>query len=95
MARNGLDNRRSNLRPATPSQNSGNARRPSDNTSGFKGVTFYGRTGRWRAYIGGHLRQRHLGYFRTAEEAARAYDEAAIDTWGEFAHLNFPKEHSA
>lgn len=83
----GLDNRRINLRPATVAQNAQNRRRYSSNTSGFKGV--YLEHGRWRAHIG-HP-HRHLGCFATKEEAARAYDAAALAMWGEYAHLNFPQ----
>lgn len=86
----GLDNRRANLRQATASQNGANIAAPSHNTSGFKGVSLYRRTGRWRASLtlaGEHM---HLGYFDTAEEAARAYDAAALNAWGDFARLNFP-----
>ena len=91
----GLDNRRANLRPATPSQNGANINPPSSNTSGYKGVTFYKRTARWRAHITVEKTQRHLGYFPTAEAAARAYDAAAFQTWGEFARPNFPLEMTA
>jgi len=90
----GLDNRRANLRAATSSQNSANSRLATTNTSGYKGVTYFRRTGRWRAYLGGH-RQRHLGYFDTPEEAARAYDAAALARWGTFARLNFPPQEKA
>lgn len=85
----GLDNRRANLRPATSSQNSANRMRGSNNVSGFKGVGIY-RNGRWRACIGRERRQIHLGYFDTAQEAARAYDVAARDLYGEFGAFNFP-----
>jgi hypothetical protein len=87
---NGLDNRRSNLRPATNGENMRNARRHSDNRSGFKGVSR--NRGRWRARIqvvGGELA---LGRFDTAEGAARAYDAAALLHFGEFARVNFPDE---
>lgn len=84
----GLDNRRENLRAATPLQNVGNLFSPL-NTSGFKGVGRY-RNGRWRAYISRDRRHVHLGYFDTPEEAARAYDAAASEHFGEFARLNFP-----
>ena len=91
----GLDNRRSNLRPATHSQNMGNKRRYRNNTSGFKGVTRNTGTGRpWRAVIKADGRRVHLGYFDTAEDAAHAYDRAAIDLHGEFARPNFTEERA-
>lgn len=89
---NGLDNRRANLRAATPGQNQANMRRPRTNTSGFKGVSWFARTGKWRAYIGFENRQIHLGYFATPEEAARTYDAKAVELYGEFARPNFPEE---
>jgi hypothetical protein len=88
----GLDNRRENLRPATPSQNNANRRRSSVNSTGFKGVSLYKRTGRFRAYLGIGGTIRHLGYFATADEAARVYDAAAVEVFGEYALLNFPIE---
>lgn len=91
----GLDNRRCNLRPATTTQNLANTAPPSHNTSGYKGVNFYRRTGRYRAYIQSGYRPTHLGYFATAEQAARAYDAAALEHFGEFARLNFPKENAS
>jgi hypothetical protein len=87
---NGLDNRRANLREAEHRQNLMNQRRPRHNTSGFKGVTLNKRTGKWEAQIlpqGRHIR---LGSFEDPEEAARAYDAAALLHFGEFARLNFP-----
>lgn len=88
----GLDNQRANLRLATGSQNNANQGLASTNTTGFKGVNWYGRTGRWRACIGINGRQIHLGYFATALAAAHAYDRAALGLFGEFARLNFPLE---
>lgn len=87
----GLDNRRSNLRRATHGQNMANKVRYRNNTSGFKGVSRR-QNGRWFAQIQCQGNHRHLGYFATAEEAARAYDAAAVEAFGEFARLNFPQE---
>jgi hypothetical protein len=86
---NGLNNRRSNLRPATARQNMQNRRIQSNNTSGYKGV---GRQwNRWRATIQIDGRQVHLGTFGDPADAARAYDAAAREHFGEFARLNFPE----
>ena len=88
----GLDNRRANLRRATHAQNQANQRRSLANRSGFKGVSFYQRHGQWQSVIQIGGRKRHLGYFPTPRDAARAYDAAAIEAWGEYARLNFPGE---
>jgi AP2 domain-containing protein/HNH endonuclease len=87
----GLNNQKSNLRPATNQQNQRNARLRKDNTTGFKGVKRRAK-GRWGAVIRHNGRDLSLGSFATIEEAARAYDRKALEFGGEFARLNFPKE---
>lgn len=91
----GLDNRRANLRPVTTIQNCANQRLAKNNTSGFKGVSWRKDNRRWMASIGVDGTRHYLGFFGTAEEAAAAYDAAALTAWGEFAALNFPKEKVA
>lgn len=98
--RDGLNNHRCNLRVATRFQNARNARRRSDCKSQFKGVRNESAncnlTRPWRAVIGGISSgtRRHLGYFATEEDAARAYDVAAREAYGEFAFQNFPESDS-
>jgi len=87
-----LDNRRSNLRFATNSQNCCNKGRHIDNASGFKGVWWNKRRGTFHAEIEHNGKRYHLGCFATAEVAARAYDVAALVLHGEFARINFPEE---
>jgi hypothetical protein len=87
---NTLDNRRSNLRFATRSQQNMNKGVPSNNTSGFKGAYLDKRDQRWAASIWINGEKKSLGYHDAAEDAARAYDRAARELFGEFASLNFP-----
>lgn len=94
-----LDNRRANLRAATPIQSSYNITKV--NKHGYRGVIFapycykgvkrYERKKPWQARIRvpGRKHQLSLGYYTTIEEAALAYDEAAKKYHGEFATLNF------
>jgi hypothetical protein len=72
-----LDNRRSNLRIATASQNQCNRHRPRNNSSGFKGVAWHKASEKWRAYIQVRGETHYLGYFCTPELAHAAYREAA------------------
>jgi hypothetical protein len=82
-----LNNRRSNLRIATHTQNMRNTRLKVTNSSGFKGVTTTAE-GRWRARITVDRVEIRLGNFDTREEAAAAYDAAARLHHGEFASPN-------
>jgi hypothetical protein len=87
----GLDNRRANLRLATRSQNQANMRAETIGaTSRYKGVSWEKFTQRWKACITVHGKGVTLGRYGAEEEAARAYDQAAIEAWGEFACVNFP-----
>lgn len=88
---NGLNNARGNLRLCNLSQNSVN-RAYCAPSSGYRGVSLKvrGNWRRWVAQIGANGgRHQHLGYFKTPEEAARAYDAAALRLHGGFAQLNF------
>jgi hypothetical protein len=85
---NGLNNVRSNLRIATRSQNQGNTRLGSNNSSGYKGVYWSKKLQKWVAQIGMDGKLTYLGLYDTAEEAALVYDENAREYFGEFALLN-------
>jgi AP2 domain len=92
--RNSLDNQRYNLRPATHSQNLANRGCQIDNTSGFKGVSWHKGSSKWHARIIVNQLCQYLGTFSEIEAAARAYDAAARENFGEFACLNFPEAAS-
>jgi hypothetical protein len=90
---NGLDNRKANLKIATPTENARN-RRPKSGKSGsiYKGVRRNKKLNKWRAVICYNGKYIHLGYFDDEKQAAKAYDEAAKELFGRFAFLNFPDE---
>lgn len=83
-----LDNRRTNLRPATRRQNNCNKGPTKRNKSGYKGVSKA--RNKWVVFI----EDSWVGSFDVAADAARAYDREAIKRFGEFAWLNFPEERS-
>lgn len=87
--RNGLDNRRKNIRPCSRSQNIANTGIHKDTRTGLRGITRSHAKWRARIVVGG--REINIGSFTDKEAAARAYDAAALTHFGEFAHLNFPK----
>ncbi len=84
----GLNNRRTNLRPCTDIQNGGNQKIAKNNTSGFKGVSWHKPTGKWIAHVYINRKQVHLGLFADKIDAARAYNLAAVEHFGDFARLN-------
>jgi hypothetical protein len=82
----GLNNRRANMRLATPSQNCFNRRMRSNNTSGFKGVHWSKKAQKWCARIVGSGTDRFCGYHDTPEAAHAAYCKASAELHGEFGH---------
>jgi len=84
--RNRLDNRRYNLRRCTHQGNRANS--PATGKSGLKGVRRSENGERWLAQIHANGKQMQLGTFRTAKQAARAYDRMALKYFGEFARIN-------
>lgn len=86
-----LDNRKSNLRVCTRSENLRNSSHHSDSQSPYKGCC-YCKSKRspkkWVAHIWFNDRLHNLGYFHTPEEAARAYNAKAVEIFGRFARIN-------
>lgn len=83
-----LDNRKQNLRICTQSENCMNKTLSSKNSSGFKGIMWHKRNLRWIARIKVNGKLIHLGSFTCKIQAAKAYNEAAINHFGNFANLN-------
>lgn len=88
---NGLNNLPSNLRLTDAMGNVRNQRPQRNHSTPFKGVAVHRETKRFEAYIRVNSVKRHLGLFRDPIIAARTYDAAALDAFGEFARLNFPE----
>jgi len=87
---NGLDNRKSNLCICTKSQNNQSQLPRTNGTSRYKGVSRYMNNGKWRAEIRHNRRYFYLGVFSSQVQAAKAYDDRAVELFGDFAYLNFP-----
>lgn len=89
----GLNNRRNNIRLATPTQNSYNQKvQNRAKTSKYKGVSWNKGVKKWHAYIKQNQKRINLGLFLSEEEAAKAYDIKAIELFKEFSNLNFPND---
>jgi len=84
---NGLNNRRSNLRLATRSQNNHNQKLTNRNTSGYKGVRIRKDTGRWSAEIKLNGKKISLGCFGNCEAAREAYAAASLKFHGSFGRI--------
>jgi len=82
-----FDNRKTNLRHATDSENMRNRKMAANNKTGYKGVWFNNKTKKYVAYIK-LQHSRVLGSFDKAEEAAYVYDQFALQIFGEFARTN-------
>jgi hypothetical protein len=85
---NGLNNRRSNLRVATRSQQRANTRKMLGAASQYKGV--YRQNGKWHVAVVSENRTYYLGSYVLEIDAARAYDKKATELFGDYARLNFP-----
>ena len=90
---NGFDERRCNLRIVTHQQNNWNRQKTTSRlgipaSSKYKGVHWRKDRNKWRARININCKRIHLGTFDSEEEAARAYDDKAIELHGEYAKIN-------
>jgi hypothetical protein len=83
-----LNNRFSNLRPATKQQNAFNTGVSSKNNTGFKGVSYDRQRGKYYACIRVNGKSKSLGRFDSAEQAGQAYQQAAQRAHGEFARYD-------
>ena len=85
---NGLDNRKCNLRIVTVQQNQQNSTSRKNSTSKYLGVSFYKKSLKWNAKIWINNKNLHLGYYVNENDAAQAYNKAALKHFGKYANLN-------
>lgn len=88
ISRNKLDNRIQNLRHVTHQQNTHNSGINKNNSTGYKGVYFDKSRKKYASEIMCSRKKYYLGRFDTAIEAAKAYNQKAIELFGEYAFLN-------
>lgn len=81
-----LDNRRSNLRMCTKSQNQANKGIGASNKSGYKGVMWYKQTKRWHSQITHKGKKYHLGFFKNISDAIEAYKKKSKELFGDFSY---------
>lgn len=101
--RNHFNNRKENLRICNSQQNSWNHGKHKPSSSKYIGVSFSTRQVKnkrkrgiilsapspaWRAKIRKDKKNVHLGWFSDEKDAAKAYNKAAIEAFGEFANIN-------
>lgn len=84
----GCNNQRSNLRNCSHAENTKNHLKHKNNKSGYNGVFWDKKNERWETRIRVDGRRIHLGRFESLEDAAKAFDKAALKYYGEFARLN-------
>ena len=92
--RNKLNNQSNNLRAATHSQNAANTKKNPGFHSQYRGVTWYRRNSCWQVRLKANYKIVFCKYFKDEVEAAKAYDKAAFEHYGEFAVLNFPEDYN-
>lgn len=85
---NTLNNQKVNLRVCTKAQNNINTSKRPNTSSKFKGVCYFKSRDKYIAYIEHASKRTYLGYHKTEEDAAKAYNKKAIEIHGQFAQLN-------
>jgi hypothetical protein len=90
---NPQNNRPENLRLSDHGKNQANGPAYKNSKSGYKGVYWHKQREKWTAQIQSGKRRKQLGFYNIAEDAAMAYNEAAIVLHGEFARLNEVSKH--
>ncbi|MBT3982931.1 MAG: hypothetical protein HOE90_16350 [Bacteriovoracaceae bacterium] len=86
--RDGLNNRKKNLFLASRKQTHQRQRLSKGGSSKYKGVSFHKKSKRWQAYITVNGKKLYLGYYKSQDDAAIAYNNAAQEHFGEFVNLN-------
>jgi hypothetical protein len=86
------DNRKSELRKVTSSQNNMNAKLAKNNSTGYKGITFDIEKNKFRARITCNKKVYHLGYFENIENAIKARDKVEEKQFGEYSYDNSMKD---